>query len=81
MYKDRLIYISIQTNTNLIIDDEFLLGPEHFFYFRLRSESCSSENNKKVSRAESWRYESSIYIKPPGNQVQVIKNFVRTGNR
>merc|ERR1719300_441676 len=37
---------------------------------RLKSERCSSENNKKVSRAESWRYESSIYIKPPGNQVQ-----------
>ena len=73
--------ISIQTNTNLIINDRLDTWPKNFFYFRLKSERCSSENNKKVSRAESWRYESSIYIKPPGNQVQVIKNFVKTGNR
>ena len=27
-------------------------------------------DSKKVSRAESWRYEGSMYIKPPGLQTQ-----------
>eukprot|EP00092_Neocalanus_flemingeri_P003098 GFUD01003310.1.p1 GENE.GFUD01003310.1~~GFUD01003310.1.p1 ORF type:complete len:310 (+),score=91.03 GFUD01003310.1:50-979(+) len=36
---------------------------------RLRARN--DPENKKVSRAESWRYESSIYVKPPAGQKPV----------
>ena len=40
-------------------------------HFRVKTKNQEG-TNKQVSRAESWRYESSIYIKPPNNQVILI---------
>merc|ERR1712130_801422 len=43
-----------------------------YYLISLRWKEKNEDDSKKVSRAKSWRYESSMYINPPNNRQKIL---------
>ena len=73
--------LSSSTVETWLLSDSYsdVLPMNYHYYFNFsslprRPSRKHEAHGKQVSRAESWRYESNIYIKPPVNKPNIFAN-------